>query len=169
MKKFVTVLFLALITMVLAFQPNVNLLSYKSITYRVTIEGKTALTTLQIEKGKEGYDITYIVKFTVQEDFEYNVFALPYIYLMFSYIYNPGFLPFFQMIDIDNPTTVNIYGMKIVYEKDEKVGKYVGKRFSFYTNDQKLFSFVASKQVELVLKLEIPDQKYVAELVDFRK
>jgi len=169
MKKLIVVLSLALVIVAMAYQPTVNLLDYKSITYKVSIEDKTALATLQIDKTKSGYDVSYTVKFSVEEELEYDLFSLPYMYLMFSYVYNPGFQPFFQMIDIDNPTTVNMYGMKIVYEKDEKVGKYTGKRFSYYANDQKIFSWVVSKQVELVLKFEIPEQKYSAELVDFRK
>jgi hypothetical protein len=91
------------------------------------------------------------------------------MYLMIAYVYNPAFLPFFQMIDLDNPSSVNLYGVKIIYEKDEKVGKYTGRRFSYYANDQKLFSWVVAKQIELPIKFEIPEQGYVAELVEFRK
>ena len=151
-------------------QTQLNLLDYELITYKVSVEGRTAFVSLQFNPMKGGaYQAVYTVTFTVEDELDYEAFAVPYMYLMMSYIYNPAFLPFLGMIDLDNPSTVNFYGIKIVYEKDEKVGKYTGKRFSLYSSDQKLFTWVASKQIELPLKFEIPEQGYVAELVEFRK
>ncbi|HBT39664.1 MAG: Uncharacterized protein XD58_2051 [Thermotoga sp. 50_1627] len=170
MKRLILVLTLLVTTAILVqAQAEVNLLDYELITYRVSMEDKTALVSLQFNQTKDGYEAIYTVRFTFEDEFDYEAFAVPYMYLMMSYIYNPAFLPFLQMIDLDSPTTVNLYGMKIVYEKDEKVGKYTGRRFSFYSNDEKIFSWVATKQIELPLKFEIPEQGYVAELVEIRR
>jgi len=165
-------IFALMVLMVVASfaQTQLNLLDYELITYKVSVEGRTAFVSLQFNPMKGGaYQAVYTVTFTVEDELDYEAFAVPYMYLMMSYIYNPAFLPFLGMIDLDNPSTVNFYGIKIVYEKDEKVGKYTGKRFSLYSSDQKLFTWVASKQIELPLKFEIPEQGYVAELVEFRK
>ncbi|WP_448522527.1 hypothetical protein [Pseudothermotoga sp.] len=170
MKRLILALMVLMVASIVVPQQRVNLLNYELITYKVSVEGRTALVSLQFKPTVGGaYQAVYTVSFTVEDDLDYEAFAVPYMYLMMSYIYNPAFLPFFQMIDLDNPSTVNLYGMKIVYEKDEKVGKYIGRRFSYYAGDQKLFSWVASKQIELPLKFEIPEQGYVAELVEFRK
>lgn len=170
MKKFVVLSALLFIVVALAYETQVNFLNYQFITYRVSVDERTATVLLQFDKLKQGgYEVTYSVKFTVEDEFDYEAFALPYIYTMLSYAYNPAFLQFLQMVDLDRPSTLNFYGMKIVYEKDERVGKYTGRRFSFYSNDQKLFSWVASKEIDLILKFELPDQGYVAELVDFQK
>lgn len=170
MKKFLAILVAIIAMVVFAYETQLNLLDYESISYKVTVEDKSAIVSLQFNKLKTGgYEAVYSVRFQVEDEFDYESFAIPYLYLMLSYIYNPSFLPFLQMVDLENPSTINLYGMKIVYERDEKVGKYTGKRFSFYSGDQKLFSWVASKQVELVLKFEIPDQNYVAELIEFKK
>ncbi|WP_448521637.1 hypothetical protein [Pseudothermotoga sp.] len=170
MKRLIFVLMVLMVVSTLVSQQQVNLLDYELITYKVTMESRTAFVSLQFNPMKDGkYQAVYTVTFTVEDELDYEAFAVPYMYLMMAYVYNPAFLPFFQMIDLDKPSTVNLYGMKIVYEKDEKVGKYTGRRFSYYAGDQKLFSWVASKQIELPLKFEIPEQGYVAELVEFRK
>jgi len=169
MRIFLVVVLMVLTAVVLAQREPVNLLDYKFITYRVTFEGRSALTVLQVEKKAEGYEVNYTVKFTVQDEIDYEYFSAPYLYIMLSYMNNPGFLPFFQMVDIDKPATVSVYGAKIVYEGDERVGKYTGKRFSLYTDNQKVFSWVMGKDTELVLKFEVTDQDYSVELVDFRK
>lgn len=170
MKKFSLILVLILTVITFAYKAQVNFLDYEFITYKVTVGEQTAIVSLQFDELKQGgYEVTYSVKFTVEGEFDYEAFALPYIYTMLTYAYNPGFVQFLQMVDLDRPSTLNFYGMKIVYEKDEKVGKYTGKRFSFYSNDEKLFSWVASKDIDLILKIEVPSEEYVAELMDFRK
>ncbi|AJC74826.1 hypothetical protein AJ81_07435 [Pseudothermotoga hypogea DSM 11164 = NBRC 106472] len=170
MKRLIFALMVLMVASIVVSQHQLNLLDYELVVYRVSVEDRTALISLQIsETNTGGYEVIYTVKFSVIDELDYEVFAVPYMYLMMSYIYNPAFLPFLGMIDLDNPSTVNLYGIKIVYEKDEKVGKYTGKRFSLYSSDQKLFTWVASKQIELPLKFEIPEQGYVAELVEFRK
>jgi len=170
MKRLIFALMVLMVATTFVSQQQVNLLDYELITYKVSVEGRTAFVSLQFNPMRGGaYQAVYTVTFTVEDELDYEAFAVPYMYLMMSYIYNPAFLPFLGMIDLDNPSTVNLYGIKIVYEKDEKVGKYTGKRFSLYSSDQKLFTWVASKQIELPLKFEIPEQGYVAELVEFRK
>ncbi|KAF2957718.1 hypothetical protein AS159_08680 [Thermotoga sp. Ku-13t] len=170
MKKFVVLSVLMLIVIVLAYETQVNFLDYEFIIYRVTVNGRTATVLLQFDELKKGgYEVTYSVKFNIEDEFDYEAFALPYIYTMLSYAYNPAFLQFLQMVDLERPSTLSFYGIKIVYEKDEKVGNYTGRRFSFYSNDQKLFSWVASKDIDLILKIEVPSEEYVAELMDFRK
>lgn len=170
MKKFVVLSVLMLVVVALAYETQVNFLNYELIVYKVTVNGRTATVLLQFDELKTGgYEVTYSVKFNIEDEFDYEAFALPYIYTMLNYAYNPAFLQFLQMVDLERPSTLSFYGIKIVYEKDEKVGKYAGKRFSFYSNDQKLFSWVASKDIDLILKFELPDQNYVAELVDFKK
>jgi hypothetical protein len=170
MKRLILVLPVLMVASIFVSQQQVNLLNHELITYKVTMESRTAFVSLQFNPLKGGaYQAVYTVSFTVEGELDYEAFAVPYMYLMIAYVYNPAFLPFFQMIDLDNPSSVNLYGVKIIYEKDEKVGKYTGRRFSYYANDQKLFSWVVAKQIELPIKFEIPEQGYVAELVEFRK
>lgn len=169
MRTFLVVSLIALAVVALAQREPVNLLDYKSITYKVNFEGRSTLTMLQVEKKAGGYEVSYTVKFTVQDEIDYEYFSAPYLYIMLSYMNNPDFLPFFQAIDVDRPATVSVYGAKIVYEGDERVGKYTGKRFSLYTDNQKVFSWVMGKDAELVLKFEVTDQDYSVELVNFRK
>lgn len=170
MKKIFLGIILVLSVYLFAYEATLNLLDFKSFTYKVITENQEILAGFSSEKTKNGYEVTHWSKFIVPEDEElnYDYFATSYLAAVFTFVYNPAYTSFFGMIDIDNPTTLNMYGIKIVYEGEEKVGKYVGKRFTYYVNEKPLLTWVINKQVPLVLKSIIHETNYTFELVDFQ-
>ncbi|MGJ8453976.1 hypothetical protein ACSFC1_01555 [Pseudothermotoga sp. U03pept] len=172
MRKLLLWLFIGISVFLFAAQETLNLSDFKFFTYKViTEDGQEILAGFTSEKIKNSYEITHWSKFTVPEDEElsYDYFATSYLAALFTFVYNPAYMSFFGMIDVDNPTTLNMYGVKIAYEGEEKVGKYQGKKFTYYVNDKPLISWVINKNVPLVLKSIIHESGYTFELVDFQK
>lgn len=170
-KKVLLGTLLALSVWLFAFDATVNLLDFKSFTYKVITEDGEILAGFTSEKTKKGYEVTYWSKFTVpsDEEFSYEYFATSYLASVFTFVYNPAYMGFFGMIDLDNPTTLDMYGIKIAYEGEEKVGKYVGKKFTYYVDGKPTITWVVNKEVPLVLKSVIHENNYTLELVDFQK
>ncbi len=170
-KKVLLGIILTLSVCLFAYEATLNLLNFKSFTYKVITEDREIMAGFTSEKTKNGYEVTHWSKFVVPEgeEMDYDYFATSYLAAIFTFVYNPAYTSFFGMIDLDNPTTLNMYGIKIVYEGEEKVGKYVGKKFTYYVNEKPLITWVISKQVPLVLKSIIHESNYKFELVDFQK
>lgn len=170
-KKLLVVAILIFCSCLFAYEANLNLLDFKSFTYKVITENQEILAGFTSEKTKDGYEVTHWSKFIVPqgEELNYDYFATSYLAAVFTFVYNPAYVSFFEMIDVDNPTTLNMYGIKIAYEGEEKVGNYAGKRFTYYVNDKPLITWVINKQVPLVLKSIVHEAGYTFELVDFQK
>ncbi|ABV34393.1 MULTISPECIES: hypothetical protein [Pseudothermotoga] len=171
MKKAILILLVLLSITLLGYEAEMNFLNYRSIIYRIVSDEEMILTGFETKRINGKYEVTQWTKFTVDEgqDVTFEQVAASYLAIAFGYIYNPAFQPFFQMIDLDNPTTLNMYNIKIVYEGDEKVAGYVGRKFSYYVDDELQMTWVVSKQIELVLKVIIPTENYTVELVSFEK
>ncbi len=169
-KKTLTGIILAVCVCLFAYEATLNLLNFKSFTYKVFTQGQEILVGFTSDKTKDGYEITHWSKFAVKQDEElsYDYFATSYLSAVFAFAYNPAYTSFFGMIDLDNPTTMNMYGIKITYDGEEKVGKYTGKKFTYFVDDKPLMSWVVNKQVPLVLKSTIYEADYTFELVDFQ-
>jgi|GEM_PF-320357 len=173
MRKVLLWLLVSLSVCLFAANVTVKLTDFKSFTYKIITEDKQeVLAGVTCEKTKQGYEVTHWSKFIVPSDKEeltYDYFATSYLAALFAFVYNPAYVSFFGMIDVDNPTTLSMYGLRIAYEGEEKIGRYVGKRFTYYASDKPVITWVLSKDVPLVLKSIIHESGYTFELVDFQK
>lgn len=148
-----------------------DLENFKSLSYRVSYENQSFYYLISIDKEANGYEVTTSTKFFVPKGSGLtmdDVIQSTYAGIMMNF-FNPAYEQFLKFINIQNPGTLEMYGVKIEYGGRVRVGKYFGEKFTFITEGSPQIVWVISKDLKMILKVEIPPSNMSMELVDFKK
>ncbi|HEW92877.1 MAG TPA: hypothetical protein ENF81_10135 [Thermotogaceae bacterium] len=173
-KKFFLLLLLSIIltfTCLYSQNPLLEIKKFKYLDYKINYEDKIFYYKISVDKKGDKYEITTATRFSIPEGEELtldNIAQSTYAGLI-VYFFNPAYEEFLNLVDIQNPKTLEMYGIKIKYEGSEKVGKYWGEKFTLITNDQPQITWIISKTLKMILKIEIPQNNTSMELVDFKR
>jgi len=166
-----TLLLVFLTTFVLSEGLNFDIKQFKSLDYKITIKTQTFNYGILIDKKGKNYEITTYTKYSVSEDEKITIEDLTtsiYAGIIVQF-FNPAYEEFLNFIDLQNPITKELYGMKIEYEGQEKVGKYSGEKFTLVINGEPEVTWVINKDLKMVIKIVLHQSNTIMELVDFKR
>ncbi len=167
MKKLFLILLVCAVSTFFAYRFETNLFAFKSLTYKITTPDQTFYAGVEIKESKGNYEVTYWTRFnTKEEEASLAQIMIPHwwTFMATSFAY-AGIL---EMANLESSVPLNYGNMKIVVEGEEKVGKYKGKRYTFYMDNSPVVSWVINKDVPLALKTILINEKIVIELEDFQ-
>jgi len=167
------IVFLSVISLGCLFSStSFDIRKFEYLEYKINYEDQTFYYKISLDKKGDKYEVTTSVKFNVPSDTEEltfeNIAGSTYAsYIL--YFFNPTYEEFLNLVNLQNPETLEMYGIVIKYEGTEKVGKYQGEKFTLIIEDQPQITWVISKSLEMFLKIELPQGNISMELVGFKK
>ncbi len=170
MKKVALILVICIILAlrVFPYKFETNLLAFKFITFRITSQGSTFTSGIEIKGSKGNYEVTYWAKFNVNSDQVSIVdMAIPPNWWTFAAA-SFGYAGLLELADLDSPVPLIFGSTKIVAEGEEKVGKYKGKKYVLYSENKPVISWVIDKKIPFALKITLLEEQIIIELEDFQ-
>jgi hypothetical protein len=143
----------------------------RSFEYKVTTPEGEFYYGANIVKTGNSYELTTYGRQTLSGTEEITleqIFSTTYGNWFMLFL-NPIFNAALEMVDINNPTALNYFGMQLKYDGMETVGKWTGKKFTLYAGGGPMMSWVINEQLQMSIKTVYYEENLTMELISFSK
>ncbi|MDI3472073.1 MAG: hypothetical protein PWQ48_354 [Thermotogaceae bacterium] len=171
-KIFLLIVFLLISIGYLYSNALFDIRTFEYIEYKVNYENQIFYYRISLIKKGSEYEVTTSTRFSIPggtEELTLDDIAGSTYASYILYFFNPAYEEFLNLVNLQNPETLEMYGIVVKYEGTEKVGKYQGEKFTLIINDEPQITWIISKNLKMLLKVELPQGDVSMELVDFKK